>query len=242
MLSRLALRHAQLLPSATKATQAMASSTSSDQPLYQRPVRLEYPGKVRFGFIPDEWFTFFYNKTGVTGGYMFGISALTYLFSKEIYICDHEFYVGLSYAAIWITLVKKLGPPTTEYLNKEREKYTQELQQGRDDEISLLKQESEDLNKEIWRTDLQNMIFDAKRENIKMQLEAAYRERLATVYSEVKKRLDYQLQISNVERRIAQKHMAQWIINNVLKAITPDQEKATLAQCIKDLKGLAPNA
>lgn len=74
---------------------------------------------MRMGFIPEEWFTFFYKKTGVTGPYTLAFTLSTYLVSKEIYVLEHEYYSGLSLLVMWIVAVKKLGPALAKSLDKE---------------------------------------------------------------------------------------------------------------------------
>jgi F-type H+-transporting ATPase subunit b len=197
------------------------------------------PSPVRHGFIPEEWFQAFYSKTGASGPYVFAITVGTYLCSKEIYIMEHEYYNGISLLIIYVAAVKMFGPKVAEYLDKEVDKYNDELDESRNSEIAHYEDSIAQEKREQWSLDGQKMVLEIKKENVKMQLEATYRERLVQVYQEVKKRLDYQVQIQNLERRITQKHMVQWIVNGVLKAITPDQEKATLQQCIKDLQALA---
>lgn len=85
----------------------------------------------------------------------------------------------------------------------------------------------------------QTLLVQAKRENVGLQLEASYRERLLTAYQQVKNRLDYQVEKTNAERRIAQKNLVEYVIARVKASITPDQEKQNINKCISDLALLA---
>ncbi|XP_067645928.1 ATP synthase subunit b, mitochondrial [Eurosta solidaginis] len=221
---------------------AMRSASAPSDGEYFRRQRPEQPGKVRLGFIPDEWFQFFYNKTGVTGPYTFGVGLLTYLCSKEIYVMEHEYYTGLSWAIICVFAVKKLGPPVAAFADKQIDQIENDWKSGRENELQTLAEAIESEKKEQWRAEGSLMLIEAKKENIALQLEAAFRERAMNVYNEVKRRLDYQVECRHIERRINQKHMVNWIVNNVLGSITPQQEKETLDKCIADLSALAVRA
>ena len=67
----------------------------------------EAPNAVRWYFVPETWFKFFYEKTGVTGPYMFFYGLLVYGFSKEHIVLWYDFTEYLILAAAVITVVKK---------------------------------------------------------------------------------------------------------------------------------------
>ncbi|KAF2979045.1 hypothetical protein EK904_000140 [Melospiza melodia maxima] len=89
---------------------------------------------------------------------------------------------------------------------------------------------------------LRSVPASSPRNNIAMLLEANYRERLLTVYNEVKKRLDYQVALQNLKRQKEQDHMIQWVEKSVVQSITPQQQKESIAKCILDLKALSKSA
>jgi len=195
---------------------------------------------TKHGIIPASWFEAFYNKTGVTGPYMFGTSLVTFLLSKEIWVVEHGF---IEFIAFWIAvyiLQSKLSPGLENMVDDHQAAYRAKHW---DEPIAEMKGTCSDTIKQgelaIWQQAGQKMMFDAKREGVDLQLEAIYRRRLADVHSAVKKRLDYQLEVENTQRRFEQNHMVNWITDSVVKGITPQQEKDSIAKCISDLKALS---
>lgn len=205
-------------------------------PRRKRPIEI---GPVRHFAFPEEWFQFFYPKTGVTGPYVFAASLTCYLTSKEIWVLEHEFYTGLALLVAVSIIVKKTSPFVNEYVNKEMDAEEAELDSIRQKEIDRCKDAIADEEKAQWMGTSYQELIEAKKENVALQLEVEYRARLKEAFTQVKKRLDYQLQTANVIRSHEQRHMVDWIINNVKKSITPKQEEDALKKCVADLKALA---
>lgn len=68
-----------------------------------------------------------------------------------------------------------------------------------------------------------------------MLLETNYRERLHMVTNEVKRRLDYQIALQDLHRRMEQEHMVNWVEKSVIGSITP-QQVSVLCQSVGSLQ------
>jgi len=218
-----------------------SSDVATQRDLVNFPPRvrpIEAP-PVRLGVFPEEWFAAFYNKTGVSGPYMALASIGTFLASKEFFVIEHDFYAGIAFFIVMGGIITKVGPGLSEGLSKQVDEEEAMYKSIRQSEIDSLKESIALEN--TAQTDAVSWedIIAAKKEAVGLQLESVYRARLNEAYTQVKKRLDYQLEVANVVRRMEQKHMVDWIINNVKKSITPTQEEAALKKCIADLKSLS---
>ncbi|XP_066265123.1 ATP synthase F(0) complex subunit B1, mitochondrial-like [Branchiostoma lanceolatum] len=199
----------------------------------------EEGGKVRMGVFPEEWFQFFYKKTGVTGPYVFGTGLLATLMSKEYIIVNNEFIAGGIFVGFVVYCVRNYGPTVATYADKLRQERVDFIDNKKGRFMGDCENAIETEKKEQWRAEGVDYLFEAKKANVAMQLETAYRERVHEVSNAVKRRLDYQLDVENTQRRMAQEHMADWVVNNVVTSITPQQEKEAIAKCIEDLKRMA---
>lgn len=203
-------------------------------------VRPESIPPVRLGFIPDSWFQMFYEKTGVTGPYLFGVGLFCFLFSKEIWVYEHQFGHFCSFWLLMYILFRVFRSKARKFVDDYDAAFTENRwNKPLRETVQNMESDIKDAQTMMWREEGQKYLFQAKRENVDLQLEAIYRQRLAEIGQAVKRRLDYQLDVDQTRRRIHQQHMVQWIVDGVLKGITPQQEKESLAKCIQDLKSLA---
>lgn len=98
---------------------------------------------------------------------------------------EHEFYNGISLLIICVASVKLFGSKLAQVLDKEIDKYQNELEETRKNDVINYEDLISNEKKMQLRLDGQKMIMDIKKENVKIQLEATYRERMMQVYEEV---------------------------------------------------------
>uniref|UniRef100_A0A3Q0R8Y7 ATP synthase subunit b n=1 Tax=Amphilophus citrinellus TaxID=61819 RepID=A0A3Q0R8Y7_AMPCI len=215
--SRVVSRGFLACPPSLRVVHASRCLHTSSQSLAPVPPLPEKGGKVRHGIIPEELFQLLYPKTGVTG-----VKTNLILFLSELIS-----YLSQSIQSKLISLgsgdklmcfphfIRQDGVRTE---HTERPSYNTGIQEFHIKVTCLL-------------SSCQN--------NVAMLLETNYRERLHMVTNEVKRRLDYQIALQDLHRRMEQEHMINWVEKSVVSSITPQQEKESIAKCITDLKALA---
>lgn len=204
------------------------------------PVRQPiYSKKVRLGFIPDDWFQFMYNKTGVSGPYVILWGGLISLLSKEIFIPWVDNLELLTFIGVAIAGSKLYGKQIGEHFDKIAKEHDDAF-------LNELKDSTKHIDEEIATNELlkslpeaNTLIHEAKRENIHLQIEAAFRHRVAQIHQEVKRRLDYQVALQNVHRRVEKEQAINYILDGVHKSIGPNQEKEAFQSGLNQLKQLS---
>ncbi|CAF3068535.1 unnamed protein product [Rotaria socialis] len=199
----------------------------------------EAPNPVRWYCVPESWFKFFYEKTGVTGPYMFFYGLLVYGFSKEYIVLWYDFTEYLILAAAVITVVKKLGPSISDafrgWHQDEVGRYNSVVNNSKAMAGKMLHSYEESLE----RAKSIGALAEARKDIINMGLETSYRERMKQLYESVKRRLDYQVALQNARKDFERTNMINWITSEVKKSITDKQEKDTLQSCINQLRQIA---
>jgi len=208
-------------------------------PSFKQPAE---PPKVRLGFLPSSFFDFLHSKTGVSGGYVFVVGASVFLLSKEIIPMDNHFnqFYSFPLACYIYTKMPAVGPKVRAWFAEHAKRtdywlHDMALEEAKADTQSKISK----LERLLEECEIGKYYKQAKEEAIHLQLEADYRQRLHTVFQEVKNRLDYEAEKTNVKRKFEQDHMVNWIVSNVRSSITPQQEKESIQACIKTLKQLA---
>jgi len=180
-----------------------------------------------------------HSKTGETGKITLGAGLAAYILSKEILVIHEETVLALVLGGTVLWLIRLAGKGIAEYLDGYSQGILDMFNEGRDKSIQGITQAIEDEKAVEGQLACRTDIVEVMRENNAMSLELEYRNRLHEVAREVKKRLDYQYEIETLQRKIEQEHIIDWIERQVIKSITPQQEKESINQCIKDLKTMA---
>merc|ERR1712156_918864 len=158
---------------------------------YPTKRQLETNPPCRHIIWPEAWFKNFYPKTGVTGPYAFATGVLTYLWSKEIWVIEHEFFAGIEFYICLAIILKMAGKPIlTPMLDKITDESNAEVNKIQLDEIEKYKAAiAEQKESQVMASSYEELI-QAKKEAVGLQLEAEYRSRLQNAFTQVKQRLD----------------------------------------------------
>jgi len=207
------------------------------------PLKPMYQLKTRLLMIPDSWFHPFYKVTGTTGPYLFFGGVYAFLIGKGIMPMDENWAKVVLFVAIYVMVSRIWGYKVEkwwynyqyEWIKKREAWKAEEL-----DEVKKFRSETTMISDSLAA--MKESFPTIAKENMALQLEATYRQNVATVAAEMKRRIDYLQETEATKRRFEREHQLKWILSQVRDQISTNKDNIKdkyLDACINSLKDLA---
>jgi F-type H+-transporting ATPase subunit b len=207
------------------------------------PERPTFEPKTRFLMIPDSWCTPFHKVTGASGPYLFYGGLFAFMLNKELWVFEEQGHMLCGWILLYIIAKNAFGYRIDSSLYKgyqERMDYFKGLIQ------EDLKEATEFRKTSAAETEALKAVKDnfptIFKENMALQLEAAYRRNIQTVSTELKRRLDYLQETEATKQRFERDLLLKLIAEGVQKSIDTNEgniKNAYLDNCIAQLKTLS---
>jgi len=175
---------------------------------------------------------------GNTGEYALILGIANYMTSEEMWSLPVGGILSVQ-ALFFYTVYRKAQAPAKAWHVKSVKEQLDKLYSA--DKVKMISSETAIAEAAVQMRFLEDRpeFFEIKQNQVELEAEVTYRKRLLEVETEIKKRLDYQVEMQNVQRSIEEKHIAAWVEKEVLKSIAEQREEDTFQACINDLEALA---
>eukprot|EP00116_Pleurobrachia_bachei_P009640 sb/3469902/ len=172
---------------------------------------------------------------GQTGAALLGAGLTATAISKEMIVLDADVLAGFFLFSCTYGLATKIGPIAIQALDKYTANIEATMSEGKQIQMQAYTDAIAEEKAAVASLAASSDIFDIKRELADLEVEAEYRRRIKQVSVEVKKRLDYQVELENTKKAFIRDHIIGWLESEVIASITPEQEEANINQCIASL-------
>lgn len=175
---------------------------------------------------------------GQSAGPVLGFGLATYIVSTGTMSGGLIGLLGIQ-AFNYYHIYRLAQTPAKNYFKAEQQKWMDYLYSK--DQAKLVDSEAKIAEAAVVANFLEDRpeFFDIMQNQVELQAEVTYRKRLLEVETEIKKRLDYQVEMQNVQRAIEEKHIAAWVEKEVLKSIAEQKDEDTFQACINNLEEMA---
>lgn len=210
-------------------------------PVWLPPNGINEAGRTRLYIFPEKFFKLLEPKLGFTGGYSLLFGTMALMMSKEFFVIGSSQCVAITVTlgACTHMLGRYITPWHDSYEKAEAELRHEMVDNWKAHKLSLVESEIDGVEKLKEQAKALPMIQEQRKNNITSSIEAEYMDRQADLVAAVKKNLDYHVSLKNAERDAMQKHMINWIEEQVNESISQQDPQADLDAAIGQLKAMA---